>query len=301
MRRIAIAALAFLFVTSSARGQQSLVFLCGGTQITELNVAQLHDHNNPTPVWIWRAELSAGLPDSVKRKFSAIDDCKAANNGRDVLVSSSGGAVALVSHQTGATLFYANITNAHSVAMLPGGLIVAAASTGPSGTGDRVLLYRIGDSDHPLQSMPIEAAHGVEWDSLHHVLWALGEHYLYHLDLITLKGQPRLAEKERIPLPTSGGHDLQIGPKCSFLLATTQANVYQIDLPARAVSVFYPLAGSTNVKSLSMNFSTGQIVYTVADPGVWWTYTLRFLAPNLSVDLASSLYKARWDQAQNCE
>jgi hypothetical protein len=48
------------------------------------------------------------------------------------------------------------------------------------------------------------------------------------------------------------------------------------------------------IKSLSIQAESGQIAYTQADPGVWWTYTLRFLQPDAQIVLPAMIYKVRW-------
>lgn len=55
------------------------------------------------------------------------------SDGEEILITSSGSAVALVSHETGATLFYASVKNAHSADLLPGGFIAVIGSWGGMG------------------------------------------------------------------------------------------------------------------------------------------------------------------------
>src|SRR5687768_2666290 len=52
-------------------------------------------------VWSWRAKEDSGIPAEMHALFRTTDDCKAIDGGRRILISSSGGAVALVDRATG--------------------------------------------------------------------------------------------------------------------------------------------------------------------------------------------------------
>jgi hypothetical protein len=273
---------------------ESTLLLCGGAQVIEARVVIREGHSVLDEVWHWRPEQSAGLPVKMMRKFVTTDDCKAVTGGKELLITSSGDAVALVSHQTGATLFYAEVKNAHSAELLPNGYIAVASSSDPEHHGDRLLLFDRKVSQTPVLSIPLEAAHGVAWDSRRQVLWALGGAVLLSIRLESAAGQPQLIVEKQIPLPSREGHDLQLANDGSTLYITNTKEVFRFDPDRLDFSPFKPFQGEGEIKSLSIQPVTGQIAYTRADPGVWWTYTIHFKDPGDHITVPSMIYKVRW-------
>jgi hypothetical protein len=299
---LAVAAQVLLSCAAVARAQEpvpslntgSTLLLCGGAQVIEARVVQRGGHTALEELWHWRPEQSAGLPTAMMRKFVTTDDCKAVSEGSELLITSSGDAVALVSHQNGATLFYAEVKNAHSAELLPGGLVVVASSSAPEKQGDRLLLFDRKISQVPIFSLPLEAAHGVVWDQRRKVLWALGGATLLRIRVESGAESPRLTIEKRIPLPAREGHDLQIASDASALYVTNTEQVFRFDPDRLEFTPFAPFRGEGQIKSLSIQATTGQIAYTRADPGVWWTYTLHFKNPEDEIALPSMIYKVRW-------
>lgn len=282
----------FCFITPSIFA--SNLMLCGGAQVTENDVVAVNGHSELHEVWRWRPEQSKGLPVKMMRKFITTDDCKTVSQGREVLITSSGDAVALVSHRTGDTLFYAAVKNAHSAELLPGGLVAVASSSDPNGQGDRLLLFDRAISEKSIFSMPLSAAHGTVWDSKRQVLWVLGGSVLSRLTLQHNGTNASLSIEKSIPLPAPEGHDLQLADDGSALYVTNTTSVFTVDPDTLTFAPFAPFHGWSEIKSLSINPSTKQIAFTQADPGVWWTYTLRFLNPNDTIHLPTMIYKVRW-------
>jgi Family of unknown function (DUF6528) len=272
----------------------SNVLLCGGAEVVEATVEQEQGRSALKEVWRWRPEESSGLPIPMMRKFITTDDCKSVKHGTEVLITSSGDAVALVSRKSGAALFYATVKNAHSATLLPGGLIAVAASDGPGGEGDQVVLFRQEIADTPVAHYKLTAAHGLEWDGKRNVLWALGGKVIAKLKLTEVNGIPHLQEEHVEPLPAPTGHDLQLSSDGSVLYVTNTKNVFSMDPDSMKFTLFPPFDGLQQIKSLSVDSTTGRIAFTQADHGVWWTYTLRFSNPKAEVVLPSIIYKVRW-------
>jgi antitoxin (DNA-binding transcriptional repressor) of toxin-antitoxin stability system len=291
-RLFPLALLLVLFVPRLSWG--SSLLLCGGAQVTENEVALVEGKPTLKEIWHWRPEESEGLPMPLMRKFITTDDCKAVSQGNEILITSSGDAVALISHATGKTLFYATVKNAHSAELLPGGFIAVASSSDSDGGGDRIVLFDRHEPDKALMALPLTAAHGVVWDSKREVLWALGGRELVRLRLDSATSSPRLITEKSVPLPAREGHDLQITSDCSSLYVTNTKSVFRVDPDRMSFEPYEPFRGLGEIKSLSINPTTRQIAFTRADPGVWWTYTLRFLNPGQQIILPMMIYKARW-------
>ena len=94
--------------------------------------------------------------------------------------------------------------------------------------------------------------------------------------------------------PAGGGHDLVLSQDNSILYLTTTDQTFVFRPESSEFSIFEPLRGIKDVKSLSINPDNGQIMYTQSDWGVWWTYQLHCLHPQLTIKLTEHAYKARW-------
>ena len=278
---------------------QSSVFLCGGAQVVQADVVTQDGKTTLVERWHWRPEESRGMPEKLMRKFITTDDCKPVDAGRKLLITSSGDAVALVAYPSGDTLFSAVVKNAHSAELLPHGLVAVASSDSPDNAGDRLLLFMGDQSSKPIGFLPLEAAHGAVWDAKRNVLWALGGKTLLKIAVETTGPIPHFVVERAVDLPEPIGHDLQIAADGSMLYLATTKRVLQVDPDRMTFAPFGPFRGMSGVKSLSIDPQTGRIAFTEADPGVWWTYTLRFLDPPNSVKLSSMIYKVRWATPAN--
>ncbi len=289
--RVCLFTLSFLFITASTSATQ--LRLCGGEQVREGSVIKTSKGNLFETQWTWRAESSSGLPDNLVLSFAAIDDCKPSLDGREMLVSSSKGAVAVIAYPSGNTLFYAAVPNAHSIETLPNRLVVAASSTNPK--GDRLVFFDRDVPDKPMFEMPLVAAHGVTWDAKRNVLWALGDEALLKLHVARAGSSGVTVETEkRYPLPNRGGHDLLLAHDGSSLYITISPKVMTFNIDEEKFADFPKLAGLKGVKSIGFDPTTGRLAYTQAEPRVWWTYTVRFQEPNDTVTLERETFKIRW-------
>src|SRR5829696_2620291 len=82
---------------SASAGQptDSELIVCGWDEVF---ILALGDGATPThrKVWSWRAADSSEIPKDMHALFRTTDDCKPVDGGRRILISSSGGGVALV-------------------------------------------------------------------------------------------------------------------------------------------------------------------------------------------------------------
>lgn len=289
------------FVPVTLQAQQSLmptpphVLTCGRSFVVESQVIFKQGGATLVPVWTWTPEKSKGMPAELVNNFSTIDECKPASGGSELLVTSSHDAVAVISRESGDTLFSANVKNAHSAVLLPDHLIAVASSDATDGTGDRIVFFDRRSSNIRLGEFPFHAAHGLIWDERRKSLWADGFDQLVNVRVNRDEsGLVHLALLKVYSLPESTGHDFRISPDCSTLYVSTTHHVYEFSIPQEIFQPFQPLGNAVDVKSFSIDPTSGRMVYTIADKGGYWTSTLRFAPPQSTAPLPTPIYKTRW-------
>lgn len=287
-----LAGRSFAAAARQAPGETELV-VCGWDEVFILALGE-----GPRPahrkVWSWRAAESPGIPPDMHASFRTTDDCKPVDGGRRILISSSAGAVALVDRETRRASFSARVTNAHSVEMLPGGRIAAAASVSTAGTGNRIVIFDAA-TGRELASDELRSAHGALWDDERRVLWALGGDVLRAYTIAADGGTVTLDRTFEIALPSEGGHDLTAIPGSSRLFVSTVRRCFYFDRERRQFSPHDALGDHANVKSYNVHPRTGRVVYIQAEGPNWWAERLHFQRPDGTLPLPGEhLYKARW-------
>jgi hypothetical protein len=245
-------------------------------------------------LWSWRAKEHAELPVALRGSFGTTDDCKPVADGKQILISSSSGGCALVKYPSGQVLWFARVTNAHSLEMLPRERVVVASSVGAK--GNRLVLFDLAHSDQPLSDVALPSAHGVVWDEQRHRLWALGFDELRSYELKDWEtDKPTLNQLTSHPLPDGDGHDLQAVPGGNDLVVTTGRGVHLFDRERGEFRSHPDLGMRAGMKCVSIHPSTGRIVFVQSAGDHWWSDKLGFLAPAGELKLESDkVYKARW-------
>ena len=272
--------------------QETELILCGWDEVFILS---LGGGSTPThrKVWSWRVADSPEIPAELHAAFRTTDDCKPVDGGRRILVSSSGGAIALVDRETRRAFFHARVTNAHSVEWLPGGRIAAAASVSAAPTGNRLVLFDA-ETGRELASDELRSAHGAVWDDERGVLWALGGDVL-RAYTVGPAGATRLARTYELALPDQGGHDLSAVPGSPRLFLSTGQRTWYFDRDRRTIGPHDSLGDLPHIKSYHVHPRTGRVVYLQAEGQNWWTEHLHFQRPDGQLRLPGEhLYKARW-------
>jgi hypothetical protein len=260
------------------------LIVCGADEVFILS---LRDPAGPRKIWSWRAVDHPEIPEALRKKFGSTDDCKPVDGGRRILITSSGGAAALVDRATGKVLFCVAAPNAHSAEMLPGHRIVVACSTKPD--GNRLDLYDLSNADKPLASDELQGAHGVVWDPERKVLWALGT-----FELRSYAVTDTLVRKQTFTLPNEGGHDLRAIPHRPGLTVTTHHHVWVFDRDLLTFQTFPQLGDYDNVKSMDFDPESGVLAYIKAEKS-WWAERVKFVGLDRTVEFpGAKLYKARW-------
>lgn len=273
-------------------GSQELI-VCGWDEVFVLSLGTDGSHRK---IWSWRAGDSNDLPDDVKGLFKTTDECKPVEGGRKVLITSSGGGVALVARDDKRVEFYGRAVNAHSADLLPGGRVAVAASSDPQGRGDRLVIFDVTRSDRPLWHDELPSGHGAVWDDQRKLLWALADRELRAYRLRDWESsQPRLEREATIALPEAGGHDLYPLPGTALLTLTTDNHCWLFDRDARTIAQHPSLGQHQRVKSISVHPVSKRLVYVQAEGDNWWAENLHFLNPESTLRTAGEHhYKARW-------
>ena len=260
-------------------------------------------------VWSWSPMTSRGW-EGLEVNWGFPTDAKLRTNevfgGQSMVITDSSGLAAIVPYaQGGCKQWGRNVGgNPHSAELLPNGNIAIAASTGG---WVRVYTSSQGPDSGSYAEYALPGAHGVQWDPLLQILWALGDDALVALKICGEDRSPELREAKRIPLPTRYGHDLQpVYGNTDRLWISTGTKVYQYVKSADVFDESYPGSGSISrarVKSIG-NTASGRVISTVPDGIVrpatgyedndWCTDTIDLFDPNEQRVLpGSAVYKAR--------
>ena len=283
-------------------GQRELI-VCGWDEVFILDLGGKPDAadgktgSNPRRVWTWRAQDRSDLPDEFKPLFKTTDECKPYDGGARILITSSGGGVALVNRADGRVVFHARVTNAHSAELLPNNRVAVAASHDAAGKGDRLIVFDLAKSNAEVLSEELPWGHGVVWDAQRNRLWALADKDLRVFELRDWSTpSPGLRRIQVIPLPEGMGHNLSAVPGSSALAISTTNRCWLFDRETLTFRPHPDLGDAREVKSISYEPATGRIAYVQAEGKNWWAERIHFLQPAGMIHVGGEhFYKARWN------
>ncbi len=277
---------------ASAAGEDHLL-LCGFEEVYAVSPETLAS-GKLEKLWSWKAKNHKELPPAVAGHFGTTDDCKPIRDGRQILITSSGGGCALVDYPSGEVKWFAVVPGAHSIELLPGDRVIVAAST--AAKGNRLSLFDLSRSETPLWETEFISGHGAVWDEPRQTLWALGFDVLRRYSLADWDSKtPSLTLEQSYLLPDEGGHDLQAVPGSDDLVITSHATVSLFDRETGAFRPHPALEGKPHVKSVTIHPATGRTYFIQGDTPEWWSRSLQSLsAPARMPVEGERLYKARW-------
>ncbi|MEC5144849.1 DUF6528 family protein [Chitinophaga sp. 212800010-3] len=286
-------ALVILFSASSIYAQDTVQDCKKCIVITEQQAPRIAIINPDTRqiIWEWRPAAS-DLPSAHVKWFSNVDEAKPVYGRRYVLVTASGGGVALIRVADRKTVFHAYAGgNTHSAALLPDGNIVTASST-----GNYLTLFHVDTTVAAEQvwrkRVFIASGHNVVWDNHRKVLWSA--------DMTTIKSfrynsdcqHPDLVLIDSIPVSGREGHDLFPVYGKDQLWFTNTAGAYVFDPATKSITP--ATFNQPDIKSVSSGPAGFPVILTKPKEQ-WWTdaiidsngHTI-FEQPGLKI------YKARW-------
>lgn len=273
---------------SGIRAERATHLVCaGGKEIFILDAGDLAK-GNARKIWSWTASPEAGVPENRTKWFANLDDAKAINDGKQVLITASNSGVAIVDVATRKVTCMASVRNAHTAEMLPGGIIAVASSIG----GDELLVFdpKSPAPESPICRTPLPSAHGLVWDDDRKTLWALGYDELRAYTITSNdRAQTQLVLSKTHKLPGIGGHDLRAVPKSAGLLISNKEHVYIFDRTKQQFTEHAKLGKIEKVKSIDVHPVTGQLVHSL------WGQKVTLSNPDSEIKTGSSIvYKARW-------
>ncbi|MFI4860520.1 MAG: DUF6528 family protein [Phycisphaerales bacterium JB063] len=258
------------------------------------------DWADPAAVrWIWDPATADGLTAQQRQWFGNPTEAKPVRGGEQLLITASGGGLALVDFPSGRVAFAAHVGgNPHSAALLPGGGIVVASSN-----GDRVTLYLPEASNNPIQTTTLVDAHGLEWDEERHCLWALGGKTMAQYGYDPEADNPELILQQSFDLPVTpesqqyprhGGHDLVPIPGEDAYFVTDMDHLWRFDPETLAFDPLeqrHLMPGSNSISQLGPG---GEII-VLQETESWWATGPRTLDDEQVWHLPDArIYKARW-------
>ncbi len=292
-RIILILSLIIGSISSLFSQQKKEIIFCGSNKVIIAQQEALSD-SVAKVIWEWDSHTAMQLPKLYRDSlFEKIDECKPISNGKEILITSSTGGVAILRRDDKSIRFYTNLPQAHSAEILPGNKLVVAGSVHEK--GNCIKLYDLSGDGTPLFSDSLYSGHGVIWDEQREILYALGGDELRFYQLKNWSSAtPTLHLTAVYKIPEKSGHDLQMMPNKKELLLTTEHNVWTFSLDTKKIEVYKPLEKQKDVKSASLHPTTQQLIYTKAEQS-WWAFHIRFLFPQSTISYpAIQIYKARW-------
>ena len=244
-------------------------------------------------VWSWNA-VKAGVPTEHQIWFTNPSEVKPVYNGRYILMTASGGAVALIRIADSKLMYYAQAgSNPHSAELLPDGNIVAVSSTDSKlRTFVTDTIKRFGKF-HASYELP--SAHNVVWDRKRNLLYTTQDRQLYSFKYNNDSQAPMLVDKTlliELPDTESCGHDLfPVQDKENSLWLTTNETVWQYDVESKKLDKIFPFYA---VKSVSDNKDGILMLYPTTE---WWSDGLiNEKGKKLFTIRGAKIYKGRWMQ-----
>lgn len=276
-------------IAVTAAAQPDLV-ACGGDKVVMID-SRRSAPDKAHITWSWKVGDARDLPEEYRKIMVPLDECKPVKGGKQLLITSSGGGVALLDVASKKVLFYAHSPMAHSAEMLPGGKIAVALST--QAMGNSIELYDSKKSAQRLLRDSLYSGHGVIWNEKQQRLFALGFSELRSYRLVDWNSsEPLLVLEKSWKLPDEGGHDLSAVDD-NTMIVSTHHNVFNFDIKKQQFTVFEPLAGKRDIKSANYNKVSQRLVYTQAEQS-WWTFNIYSVNPGQTIRIPDiKLYKVR--------
>lgn len=248
-------------------------------------------------VWSWDP-YTACVPSAQQNWFVNPSEVKPVFNRRYILMTASGGAVALIRVSDHKLMFYAHCgQNPHSAEILPDGNIVTAESK--SGEINTFVVDTVKVLGAKANTVKLGNAHNVVWDRKRECIYASatiqgGVTALFRFNYNGDRNDPKLTDQRRIYTfeNESGGHDLfPVDGEKDKLWFTAASAVYKFDVSTNppVCEKVYEAAG---IKSIC-NGPDGILLLKPTEE--WWAEGLvNEKGEELFRMNGARIYKGRW-------
>ena len=275
----------------SCKEKKSKLIACGSDKVIIIDIED--SLVEAKIIWQWQPADAISLPLVYQENyFKKIDECKPSYDGKNIMITSSTGGIAIINKQSKDVIFYAKIGNPHSIEQLPNDIIAVAASNNKD--GNCIAFY----NKHNVENSPflkdsLYGGHGLVWEKNNQLLYALGSNELRAYKLINWLSESRRVQlQEQWALPDTGGHDL-VNFNQRDLLITTNNNIWRFNKTLENFEVFQPLEGVKDIKGISIT-ENDKIAYVKAEEK-WWSHHIYITNPNNKLSIPDvNLYKVRW-------
>ncbi|BCI69929.1 hypothetical protein SPKIRA_07590 [Sphingomonas paucimobilis] len=161
---------------------------------------------------------------------------------------------------------------------------------------DRLELYKLSRSEHPLIALPLPSGHGAVWDARRQRLFALSHDLIQAFSFDPKPAKLHLIETARWTLPSRrDGHDLSPGPDGGYVV-TTDDGVWRFDPDNGDFTPLSALNPKLRVKAVSV---TREAMAWVQAEESWWAHGFTVANrdatdPRRIETPGMKLYKVRW-------
>jgi hypothetical protein len=262
------------------------------------------DVNNGNKVtWEWKATASyAMIRSGAQGWFSNLSEAKPVYSGKYMLVTASGGGVAIINVSSKKAIWYDYAGgNTHSAELLPNGNVVTASTT-----GSYLLIFTvdsyINDESKQGGKVTFEDVHNVVWDKTNKLLWAAGKDKLKAFSYNNSCASPVLTLKKTYTMPEGNAHELfPVHGSTTELWLSNSNHVYKFNVSTGVFTLIKNSAGAniTAVKSISSGPSGYATIIDKANGNggeTWRTDVITDLnGTAVFKNTSFGMYKARWD------
>lgn len=292
----AVFCIGFLFCTETAAAKPPVIDPAKPAYIILAEQSDpriiIADVDDDKITWEWKPQTPQIKSEHLKW-FKAPSEAKAVYDGKYILMTASGGAVALIRIADKKVMFYAYAGgNTHSAELLPDGNIVSASSH-----GNFLTVFKTDTVNFPenvyKKNITIENGHNAVWDKKRGLLWSASDNQLLSFKYNNNCTQPDLIQDKVYPLQGKNAHDLFPVYGEDALWLTTTNNVYKVDLKTKSCTQLNT-AFQKGIKSVSSGPEGFPII--IQNPKEqWWTNEIIDIkGKSIFSKPGCKIYKARW-------